>query len=46
MRIEKKHLLELRDLISEMEPNLDYPENVELCIERMSDLWVKLVFGD
>ncbi len=41
-----KHLLMMRDIINEMEANLHYKENIELCHNRLANIMEVLVFND
>ncbi len=46
MKLQKKHLLEIRDIINEMEENLDYYENAVLCTKRISDILERVIFDE
>ncbi len=44
--ITKEALLRMRDLITEMEPNLDFNDNTILCCNRLSNIMISLAFND
>ncbi len=45
-KVTKEALLKMRDLITEMEPNLDFNENTVLCCDRLADIMVSIAFDD
>lgn len=45
-KITKDILLKMRDIITEMEPNLDFNDNTILCCDRLGDLMTSIVFND
>lgn len=45
-KVTKEALLKMRDLITEMEPNLDFNENTVLCCDRLGNIMTSLVFDD
>ncbi len=42
----QNHLIIIRDLINEMEPNFNFVENITLCHERLGKIMDALVFND
>lgn len=45
-KVTKDVLLKMRDLITDMEPNLDFNDNTVLCCDRLSKIMVTIVFDD
>jgi len=45
-KITKDALLKMRDLITEMEPHLDFNDNTILCCDRLGKIMEALVFND
>ncbi len=45
-KVTKEALLKMRDLISDMEPNLDFNDNTVLCCDRLGKIMTSLVFDD
>lgn len=45
-KVTKDALLKMRDLITEMEPNLDFNENTVLCCDRLGNIMTSIVFDD
>ncbi len=45
-KVTKDALLKMRDLITDMEPNLDFNENTVLCCDRLGNIMTSLVFND
>ena len=45
-KVTKEALLKMRDLITEMEPNLDFNENTVLCCDRLGNIMTSMVFSD
>ena len=43
-KVTKEALLKMRDLITDMEPNLDFNENTILCCDRLGKIMTSLVF--
>ena len=45
-KVTKEALLKMRDLITDMEPNLDFNDNTILCCDRLGNIMTSLVFND
>lgn len=45
-KVTKEALLKMRDLITDMEPNLDFNENTVLCCDRLGNIMASIVFND
>jgi hypothetical protein len=45
-KVTKEALLKMRDLITDMEPNLDFNENTVLCCDRLGNIMTSIVFDD
>jgi hypothetical protein len=45
-KVTKDALLKMRDLITDMEPNLDFNENTVLCCDRLGNIMTSIVFDD
>lgn len=45
-KITKEALLKMRDLITDMEPNLDFNENTVLCCDRLGGIMTSVAFDD
>lgn len=45
-KVAKEVLLSMRDLITEMEPNLDFDDNTILCCNRLGKMMTSVVFND
>ena len=45
-KVTKEALLKMRDLITAMEPNLDFNENTVLCCNRLGNIMVSIAFDD